>query len=117
MAYLLVSEKGAHVSSLISRQLNDLSVFFVLRDGTITVKSLLEGTGYSLGVEVTREALNDSKALTTTSLLHSEMDFRSVLRLLLNGKRIYKTNKKVINGTHVMKADKQRVKLTQHIKT
>jgi hypothetical protein len=64
-----MDKKFRHFTSLISLQLNYLSLLLIIQDGSVAVEDFFPGFEYSLEVDVFRNTLNNSPALLGISLL------------------------------------------------
>lgn len=64
-------QKHAHIISLIALQLNDLAVLWMLDDGAVASKVLLERTHEFLLVEFFANALHGRQCLATITLLNT----------------------------------------------
>lgn len=75
MANFLIHQKILHVRPLIARQLDNLANVFVLLDGPIATKVLLEGFADSFYVQVIGESRYRRDTLSSVTLLHSDVHF------------------------------------------
>jgi len=78
----LLDEELLDLLPVISLQLDDGAPLCIVDSGSIAAPSLLECSLNLLGVEIIREALDQSKAFSGVSLLESEMDKIMVCFLL-----------------------------------
>jgi hypothetical protein len=74
MTNFLVTQKGLDVCSLISRQLNNFTRFFILLDGTVTTEILFESLANAFHIQIVRQTRNRSDTLSTITLLHSDVN-------------------------------------------
>ena len=71
----LIHQKALHIRSLISRQLNHLSGFFVFLDGAVAGKILLEGFANALNIQIVRETSYRGNRFSSTTLLNAYVNF------------------------------------------
>jgi hypothetical protein len=74
MTNFLVTQKGLDVCSLISRQLNNFTRFFVLLDGTVATEILFKSLANAFHVQIVRQTRNRRNTLSTVTLLHAHVN-------------------------------------------
>jgi hypothetical protein len=71
--YFLIDQKTLDIRSLITRQLNNLSSFFIFLNRTIARKVLFEGLANSFDVQIVSKALNGGDTFSSVSLLNANV--------------------------------------------
>jgi hypothetical protein len=74
MTNFLITQKGLDVCSLISRQLNNFSRFFILLNGTVATEILFERLANTLDVQIVGQTCNRCDTLSTVTLLHAHVN-------------------------------------------
>ena len=74
MANFLIDQKGFHVCTLVATQLNHFARLFVFLHSTVAAKVLLEGFADALNVQVVRQTSHGGDTLSSTSLLHTDVN-------------------------------------------
>ena len=92
VTYLLINKEAAHICPLVTRKLNNISVFNIISDGAVALESLLQIFGDLFRIKVGCQPLNNSDTLSTIALLHSQVDLGPVLFLHVDIKVVYMCN-------------------------
>jgi hypothetical protein len=74
MTNFLITQKGLDVCSLISRQLNNFTRFFILLDGTVATEILFESLANALHVQIVGQTRNRRDTLSTVTLLDAHVN-------------------------------------------
>ena len=84
MTNFLIHQEVLHIGSLIARQLNYFSDFFVLLYGAVARKVLLEGLANSFDVQIVGQTCHGCDTFASVSLLYTNMNlfFRSISGLV-----------------------------------
>jgi hypothetical protein len=71
--YFLIDQKTLDIGSLITRQLNNFSGFFIFLNRTIARKVLFECFANSFNVQIVSKALNGGDTFSSVSLLNANV--------------------------------------------
>jgi hypothetical protein len=74
MTNFLITQKGLDVCSLISRQLNNFTRFFILLNGTVATEILFESLANALHVQIVGQTRNRRDTLSTVTLLDAHVN-------------------------------------------
>ena len=75
MTNFLIDQKSLDIRSLISRQLNDFSRFFIFLYGTIAREILFEGFANAFHIQIIGESGHGCDTFASIALLDPDVDF------------------------------------------
>lgn len=104
MTNLLIDQESLYISTLISRQLNDLTALFVLLHGTVAAKVLFKSFADALNVQIVRQTCHGRDTLAPVPLLDTDVyligagggTLKVVLKGLYNTQRVKRGDESIV---------------------